>query len=254
MKAKTRTNQPVYYFFESQQDMTKLSGSFLNSLVAGDIVVKQTGEQQHAYIVSYKEDGTGICLTYTDASVVETISYDYVGSNWVYNSTDVTELVDKDNVALLSGANFTGGITSPSIIEDMSGYEATAYDDEGIWTPIYVSACKNGNKLTFVVFGSFTCDTSKESNPRILTFKVPSTIYSKLYPYGIYQYAQVISNGLAVFSESVSSHKQVPFDFSKAGSNILNVVLRSVNSILTNGSQYYFRIEATFLLNDNMIS
>lgn len=92
MKAKTRTNQPVYYFFESQQDMTKLSGSFLNSLVAGDIVVKQTGEQQHAYIVSYKQDGTGICLTYTDASVVETISYDYVGSNWVYNSTDVQSI------------------------------------------------------------------------------------------------------------------------------------------------------------------
>lgn len=130
MKAKTRTNQPVYYFFESQQDMTKLSGSFLNSLVAGDIVVKQTGEQQHAYIVSYKEDGTGICLTYTDASVVETISYDYVGSNWEYNSTDIQSI---DVEGIIEG----GTISNAKPI---------------YCHPIYARDTTNNVRLTFLLF------------------------------------------------------------------------------------------------------
>lgn len=64
----------------------------INDLQAGDIVVKTTGNQEHTYIVTYKEEGQGICLTYVDASVVETVSFDYVDGEWVYNSTDVTSL------------------------------------------------------------------------------------------------------------------------------------------------------------------
>lgn len=62
----------------------------INDLQAGDIVVKTTGDQKHTYIVTYKEEGQGICITYVDASLVETVSFDYVDGNWVYNSTDVT--------------------------------------------------------------------------------------------------------------------------------------------------------------------
>ena len=39
-------------------------------------------------MVSYKKDDTGMCLTYADASVVETQSYDYTEGHWVYNSED----------------------------------------------------------------------------------------------------------------------------------------------------------------------
>lgn len=72
--------------------ITQLTSEQINSLQAGDIVLKITGNQKHAYIVSYKEDGQGICLTYTDASCVETVSYDKTASGWVYNSTDVTPI------------------------------------------------------------------------------------------------------------------------------------------------------------------
>lgn len=74
--------------------INNISKEILNALKPGDIVQKITGKQKHAYVVSYKGDGAGegICLTYTDASVVETVSYDRSGSNWVYNSTDITEL------------------------------------------------------------------------------------------------------------------------------------------------------------------
>lgn len=73
-------------------DITKLTNNQINKLECGDIVAKNTDGQYHAYIVSYKQNGVGICLTYTDASVVETVAYDYTNKNWVYNSTDVTPI------------------------------------------------------------------------------------------------------------------------------------------------------------------
>lgn len=73
-------------------DITALTNEQCNSLKAGNIVVKKTGNQKHSYRVSYKEDNQGMCLTYVDASVSETVSYDYVGGNWTYNSTDVCRI------------------------------------------------------------------------------------------------------------------------------------------------------------------
>ncbi len=76
------------------KDITKLSLGQCNKLRSGDMVIKLTNNQQHRYVVSYKEDKVGMCLTYIDASVVETVSYDYVEGNWVYNSTDVTHIAE----------------------------------------------------------------------------------------------------------------------------------------------------------------
>lgn len=97
MKQKTRTNQPVYPEVEfpvtiEVSNIKQLTDAQINSLQAGDIVAKKTGNQYHSYVVSYKENGQGICLTYTDASCVETVSYDLVGEHWVYNSTDITPI------------------------------------------------------------------------------------------------------------------------------------------------------------------
>lgn len=74
------------------KDITKMTDNQINKLECGDKVVKNTNGQYHCYTVSYKQNGVGICLTYTDASVVETVSYDYTEGEWVYNSTDITHL------------------------------------------------------------------------------------------------------------------------------------------------------------------
>lgn len=76
------------------EDITAIPADMLDSLECGDVVVKKTGNQRHAYWVSYKGDGAGegMCLTYTDASVVETVSYDRTDEGWAYNSTDKTPL------------------------------------------------------------------------------------------------------------------------------------------------------------------
>ena len=78
-------------------DIKTLTTDDINKLRAGDIVLKEDESGKHTYVVSYKKDGTGICLTYTDATYVETISYDYnsVTKEWTYNSMDATEIQPK---------------------------------------------------------------------------------------------------------------------------------------------------------------
>lgn len=74
-------------------DITNLTDDQLDSLNVGDKVAKKTGTAQHLYAVSYKDaENGGLCLTYTDASTVETVSYDHTESGWAYNSTDKTNI------------------------------------------------------------------------------------------------------------------------------------------------------------------
>ena len=76
------------------EDITAIPGDVLDALVCGGKVIKMTGKQCHLYNVSYKGEGVGegLCLTYVDASTVETVSYDYTADGWAYNSTDKTTL------------------------------------------------------------------------------------------------------------------------------------------------------------------
>lgn len=75
-------------------DITSLTDEQLDILNVGDKVAKRTGTAEHLYVVSYKDaENGGLCLTYTDASVVETVSYDHTESGWAYNSTDVTPIL-----------------------------------------------------------------------------------------------------------------------------------------------------------------
>ena len=89
MKLKTRTNQPVSYELDEVTNIQSMSDDLLNSLKAGDIITKETGNMKHTYIVTYKEENHGICLSYFASGYIETISYDYVDGHWVYNSKDV---------------------------------------------------------------------------------------------------------------------------------------------------------------------
>ena len=72
-------------------DITKLTKEQLDSLKPGDLVIKETGNQKHTYIVTYKGEGSGegICITYTAAGYGETVSYDRTDSGWAFNSVDV---------------------------------------------------------------------------------------------------------------------------------------------------------------------
>ncbi len=74
-------------------DITALTAAQLDALEIGAKVAKITGTAKHLYLVSYKDaENGGLCLTYTDASTVETVSYDHTESGWAYNSIDKTNI------------------------------------------------------------------------------------------------------------------------------------------------------------------
>lgn len=79
-------------------DITAIPADVLDKLECGDKIVKITGKQKHLYTVSYKGEGVGegICMTYTAAGLIETVSYDFTASGWVYNSTDKCTIATDD--------------------------------------------------------------------------------------------------------------------------------------------------------------
>lgn len=70
-------------------NITALSDELLSSLKCGDVLTKEDSSGKHSYTVTYKKDNVGICLSYFAAGYTETVSYDYTGGHWVYNSTDI---------------------------------------------------------------------------------------------------------------------------------------------------------------------
>lgn len=141
-----------------------LSDSELDKLQCGDVVVKKTGEQEHAYVVSYKQDRHGICLTYSDASCIETVSYDYTNSHWVYNSTDVFNVAYQEVANINLDNGWLNGLTARNV---------------------YGKVVKENNIL-FVVL-SFQLANETESaietptNAPIASFTVPESIGDKIY-------------------------------------------------------------------------
>lgn len=54
----------------------QLTSAQCEKLMCGGTVIKKDSSGKHAYTVTYKKDGVGLCLTYADAENVETVSYD----------------------------------------------------------------------------------------------------------------------------------------------------------------------------------
>ena len=124
--------------------ITALSDDELNALKVGDVVQKITGEQKHCYIVTYKQEEHGICLTYVDAGYMETVSYDYTDGHWVYNSTDVVEV--KDPEAASSG-----------VIKDVLGLNVSGELVKGAvsgGTKLYIHEIENNSAQTIAIIST----------------------------------------------------------------------------------------------------
>ena len=116
---KTRSNMPL--FVVETTDIKALSNSQIDLLRCGDYLVKITGNQRHAYKVTYKEDGVGMCLTYFDATYMETVSYDCIDGVWTYNSMDVTEVADNRKVVHQMDAPSSTTLTDEEIEQIKNG-------------------------------------------------------------------------------------------------------------------------------------
>ena len=154
------------------EDITILSDDVCNALKCGDMVNKVDSTGKHSYRVSYKKNEVGMCLTYSDASCVETVSYNYTAGHWVYNSKDVTNIENMNKMAK---------------IKDKSGHLRFI---EGECTPIEIPGVSftynkwslSGTHLMIVIAGTIDNGTTIANTNIASISDLPEWIINKINP------------------------------------------------------------------------
>ena len=154
-----------------------------------------------------------------------------------------------------SDIDMSGKIEGAEIVEKMTGYSANALQLDTQWQPVYVGVCKNGNKITFVVFGSITVDGTQTGNADIIHFNIPSSVGAKLYPYTIGADNYVLDQKEVIFQNNdvLYNFKKCQAVIRKNSDTLLGIRIGSLQNLDVAGT-YCFRIEETFLLSDNLVS
>ena len=149
----------------SASNITTLSDEDLNNLKCGDMVQKKTGNQFHNYIVTYKEENHGICLSYYACGYTETVSYDFTEGHWVYNSTDISLCNSLEEIKDANGNNrFIEGD-----IQLNPGSEVDA---------IFAKWSLSGSHLLIVVL--LNCENTKSIGGQLCIINLPSWIKNKI--------------------------------------------------------------------------
>lgn len=232
-----------------------------------NVYLKRKEESNTAYFDRVFSIALSTVITFNSEEIVVDLTNGALGiNNTSVNTYSVSQIDTKfatisyvDSAlatkASLSGANFTGAITAPSIIEDMSGYgfalntSITGYTLEAV----YAGAVKNGNKVTFVAAINITrTEDGLSGNPNLFRFTIPSAIGAKLIPTQIGGYTY-LANYVSHFWKSGWSKQDVITYFNKnVNSSILFNADGAINTALEKDTKYYLRVEATFLLSDSL--
>lgn len=183
--------------------------------------------------------------TASTSSLIETYTKDEID---ILLSSVNSQLSTKAN---LSGANFTGAITAPSITENMSGYSFIKQTDttSNTYNYIYAGASKTGNKLTVVLAVEVT-KLANTTSGGLGHFELPSSIYTKLYPISLGGNNYLVYSKVVGVSKTDRSLIECQYSCYKDGSNRIKFTFNNAN--ITANDTAYIRIEQTFLLSDNL--
>ena len=196
---KTRSNMPL--FVVACSNVKQLTDEQINMLRCGDWLVKRDETGEHAYKVSFKKDGVGMCLTYVDASCNETVSYDYTDGHWVYNSTDVNDFQNANfnAIEVRYGSRFRSDLQIDGDlsvdgdaklfekITDTQGhrrfieFDGTPLTLEG-FESVFCKASLSGTHLMFVLAGNIANTTLIGNGTTLAIYDLPEWIMDKIYP------------------------------------------------------------------------
>ena len=209
------TNDAKYLFTTNNfatfkvADVKNIDGEILSQLKCGDIVIKEDSSGEHAYIVTYRGE-TGICITYADASVVETQSYDLVDDEWVYNSEDKSDILNPRLETIKDKDDHSRFIEGAIITQEVEGV-----------TQKYGKWSLSGTHLMIVVaitfangyqLGSFTMGE----------LELPKWVYDKIY--GVIGSSGVDVKGFNAWDTSSTSQSISTNILEKIGNNKLRII------------------------------
>ena len=260
----------------------KLVNKALNEAVLTGVEIEQRGNATFVFVFTF-EDGTKLESNEIIVNQGESINRATIRNGHLYLSLTNGDELDAGNVkpvtsftindsqhlivnygdgtsqdlgAIFSGnVNIDGNFTANSIIENMSGYSFVKKEsNENLeYTYDYASAVKNGNKITFAIFGTIIKkSTYTGNNIHFGSFIIPSEIGQKLFPVLIDQLNTLgISN--VNFATNLSAYNQttLPLSTYKTSDTEIGVYLYSPDK-LSDDIKYTYRFEVTFLLSDNL--
>ena len=215
------------------EDITTLSDEVCNALKCGDMVNKVDSTGKHSYRVSYKKDEVGMCLTYSDASCVETVSYDYTAGHWVYNSKDVTTIENMNKLEK---------------IKDKSGHlrfvegEGTTETITGV-TITYNKWSLSGTHLMIVLAGSIDNAIVLANQTVFENITIPNYILNKIQP--LSSSGELIERKSFILYGS-TDEQTTKIDIRKSDNKL---VIRTFGSITLNEKRY-FRAQFDLLIDN----
>lgn len=223
-----------------------------------ELYIKKNEAAGVAYFVNilFIED-TGTQLNFNNNEIQVNLGTGALTYTTVAASSYTKSQIDAD-VAKLSGADFIGAITGPSIIENMSGYSFTkaAAAANRTYTYKYVSVCKNGNKITFVLNGLVNTLSSISGGSFIPlgTFDIPAEIGNKLIPYTVGTYDNIVVDaGMTCKDASLQLYDNAVacrYVIQKISDTQISFAL--ITGSFSANKSYIFRIETTFLLGEDL--
>lgn len=139
------------------------------------------------------------------------------------------------------------------VVELMGGYAFSVSPTPNLTKDFkYVGAVKNGNKLTLALAVDLTRTGACGYNVILGNFKVPVSIYNKLFP------SAVLLNELAAINaqifSSATDFRSIVTTFGKSAGEFVGVTIRDAESKLLLDVKYFMRIEITFLLSDSLLA
>ena len=206
--------------------------------------ISNIGISASGYLITDLSDGTSI-----NAGLIKQVSnFTIDGSQHLiahYNDGTTTDLG-----AIFNGnVNIAGNLTADSIIENMIGYYYTAPSTANVTYDIkYAGVVKTGNKITFAVAGSII-RTGAAGVIGLGSFDFPEAIGQKLLP--------MKSNWLSMknlyLADDYASGVNKPYLCLKNSDQSISFNAYSTSDLVEN-TEYFFRIEETFLLSDSLAS
>lgn len=247
-----------YILSEDELVIVRRAVAFL--VYNGDLYIKRSEDAAKAYfeVIFTVSESAGL-ISLTGKAIEVTLSNGALGYATstvnAYSKAKTDELLgDKAN---LSGAAFTGAITSPSIIEDMAGYSWSPQPVAGLeWGFVYCGAVKNGNKVTFVCFFTVTKDESYAGSnfTNVGRFTMPKSVADKIIPNDLGGSSTIVAYGpLSLFYNNGVTKIDAFYNINKYTDTTLTPLITGLN-LMTAGVKYYGRIEVTFLLSENLAS
>ena len=217
-----------------------------NDLVDDVVYVSNVALNASGHLIVTLSNGDTI-----DAGLIKQVSNFTIDASQhlIVNYNDGT---NTDLGAIFSGnVNIAGNFTADSIIENMSGYSATVPPNTN-WTQekIYIGVCKNGNKLTLVVAMNLTKNAGASIHPNLAQITIPSAVGEKLYPSQVGIYSFLDNKKLQCWSAHYSCIDALGY-IEKTSNTLLKMNLEDVSNFVE-GTKYYVRYEATFLLSDSL--